>query len=445
MPPPAPPPAAPHPRRASPRRLLYLSPYFPPLARVGALRPLKFVRHLGAHGWEVVVLADLWSGDPWDVDLAAAIPPEVQVVRGWSRRAAPAEAAWRAGRLPDAPAAPRGGPPRWLPAALNNPELLPLGEHGPRIPFALAATRRLLAAQRFDAVLVNCDPFAAALVAARAAAERGLPLLVDLRDPWALCELRRPLRPRPIRALIDALERRVVDQAAAVVLNTEATRDDYRRHYADLPAERFVAIRNHSDADLIGAGQHAGFDRFTVLFLGNFGRFIRPDALIAGLAALRRRGVPADALQLVFTGAFPPEGWALARAAGVEDWLRPHPRVPHRATGAVMAAADLLVLLVQPGVRQRLAAKLFDYLVAERPIVAVGDNPELAELLAASGAGAMVGHGDPEALADQLEAALRAGRQRQVARRPTQTTSAEASAALAAALEAAVDGPSAPA
>ncbi|MFT5993917.1 MAG: hypothetical protein ACI82G_002922, partial [Bradymonadia bacterium] len=39
-----------------PGTLLYITPYFPPATKVGALRPLKFVRHLGAHGWRVVVL-----------------------------------------------------------------------------------------------------------------------------------------------------------------------------------------------------------------------------------------------------------------------------------------------------------------------------------------------------------------------------------------------------
>jgi hypothetical protein len=60
---------------------------------VGALRPLKFCRHLPALGWEPVVLCDLHESDAIDVTLSEALPAEVTVVRDWSRTARRNEAA----------------------------------------------------------------------------------------------------------------------------------------------------------------------------------------------------------------------------------------------------------------------------------------------------------------------------------------------------------------
>ena len=71
----------------------------------------------------------------------------------------------------------------------------PLGEHALDLPHALRAARTLLREHRPDVILVNADPFAATLLGARLARESGVPLILDLRDPWALCELRRPMRP----------------------------------------------------------------------------------------------------------------------------------------------------------------------------------------------------------------------------------------------------------
>ncbi len=462
------------------RRVLWLSPYFPPQTRVGALRPLKFVRHLSALGWESVVLCDLRPEDAVQAQLAAMIPDDVHVIRNWSRvaqaterahlragdavfrqspaarpgeRAAGSVAADHAAAAHAAGAASPGSRASAAKGAANvwaaigaklvrglNPEWLPLGEHLSRMPYAMGAARRALQAFPSSAIVVNADPFAAALVGAQLAAEARLPLIVDLRDPWALCELRRPMRPLLQRALVDRMERRVVEQAATVILNTEVTLDDYRRHYRDLPATRFQCIRNHGDAELVAAGSHPGFDRFTLLFLGNFGRFIKADVLIRVLAELRARGVGPDKVQLVVTGAIPAESLQMARGMDTDAYLRPHDHVPYPQIGAIMAAADLLVLLVQPRGQQRIAAKFFDYLTAERPVLAISESQELASLISASGAGTIHRYADVPGIADAIEAAIAAGRHQVRPRSPIGATSAEAAQALAALLERAVGG-----
>jgi glycosyltransferase involved in cell wall biosynthesis len=430
------------------RRFLYLSPYFPPQTRVGALRPLKFARHLPDHGWAPLVLADLWQESQLDADLVDAIPETTMVVRDWSGRAAKA---WRGfERAPVRPVSDAArvrdvadDPPRRrlrdrlrLPRWLDNPELIPLGEHGPRIPHALAAARKLLQQTPCEAIVVNADPFAACLVGTALKRETGLPLIIDLRDPWALCELRRPLRPALVAALIARLERDVMRVADRVLLNTETTLGDYREYYEDLPEDRFDCIRNHADRELIADGAPMAFERFTLLFLGNFGRFIKADVLIRVLAELRRRGIDERSLQLVVTGRFPEASWRMAQGMGVAAMIVLHPHVPYREIGAVMAASDLLVLLIQPRGRQRLASKLFDYLASDRPILAISENAELTEMLTASGAGTTHGYAEITAIADQIAAELAAGRQRVVTRRPIGATSQEASARLAMHLDA---------
>jgi len=423
------------------RQFLYITPFFPPQSQVGSLRPLKFVRHLPAAGWQPVVLCDQRPDDAVDPPLTDFVPRSVIVVRDYSHRAQLAERRQSArAAAPAAAVGNRPGPQRWsertLPSWLVNPELLPLGEHALDMPYALWSARRALRRHPMcEAILVNADPYAACLVGAELKRETGLPLILDLRDPWAPCQLRRPRRPPPVRWLEDRLERLCVEVADRVILNTYNTMHDYRAHYADIDAQRFTCIRNHFDAELVRHGSHPGFDRYTMLFLGRFERFNKADVLLQILAELKRRGVAHDDLQLVVTGEFPDPAWTMAKGLGVADFVQLHPFVPYREIGPVLDAADLLVALLGPGVTQRINAKLYDYLGAQRPVLAISDNPEIAEMVHAARAGMTFGHDEIAQIADHVQREMKKGRQRSVPRRLAGLSSQEATADLVQLLE----------
>lgn len=429
------------------QHVLYISPYFPPQRRVGALRPLKFTRHLAEHGWRAVVLCDLVASDAVDPALLEAVGPGTEIVRdyGW-RSQATSRAFFATDRGPKHPR--RRVLPRFVEAQVDaltrranellerNPELIPLGHHVVDVPHAIAAARRTLARHPCDAILVNADPWAALLVGRAVARESGLPLLVDLRDPWAPCELRRPLRPRPQLALVDRLERQVVEASATVILSTETARARYVEHYADLPPERFVTIRNHADAALVAGPPRPRRDYFTLLFLGHLRRFVEGKTLLAMLAELRQRGHGPEAVRLHVVGTMPAAAREDAERWGVADQIVVEPPVPYREIGAVMQAADLLVAVSHAG-QQRIPAKIYDYLTVARPILAISDNVELAGLLAAAGDAHARGLGDAHGCADLVEALVTRGRDARVERRSVGTSSAEATAQLAALLAAA--------
>lgn len=423
------------------REFLYITPYFPPQSQVGALRPLKFVRHLPALGWLPVVLADLWPSDGMDRALLPFVPPEVPVIHDYSHRAASTLAALHGGELarrrPGNTVA-RAQPlhERFLPKWLQEPELLPLGEHSPDMPWAFRAARRLLKVHpRIEAIVVNADPFAAAVVGALLARQTGLPLVQDFRDIWAPCKLRRPKRLPPQRWLEDRLERFSLDHAAHVVINTQVSLDDYRAFYPQVDPQKFSLIRNFFDADLVDHGAHPGFDRFTLLHLGNFSRFRVADPLIRGLARALELGVRPDDVQLRSTGPWGSAATALAASLGVGSLCGLEAPVPYHEIGALCRAADLLVYIAEPGADQRIASKFYDYLGVGRPVLAISDNPESAAILGGSGAGGQFAVADTDGLGHFIAAQVLAGRQRTVPSRLAGLTAPEAAASLAAILD----------
>ncbi|MDP6709649.1 MAG: glycosyltransferase [Alphaproteobacteria bacterium] len=346
--------------------------------------------------------------------LLDAIPASTVVARDFSAGAKAAEARllahgadWFASRR-DADSAPA---PTGRPGRLASLEWLPLGGAALQIPHALGAARRLLDAHDCKAILVNADPVAGLLVAERLARERGLPLISDLRDPWGACELRRPLRPVHTRWIEGWAERRVMARSDRVILNTETTRQDYLKLYSDLDLEKFSTIRNHAEPALLGSGDASApdFPVFTILFLGSFSRFVRPDPLLCLLAALKDRGVGSERLQLALTAPLDVEGLALARRLRVAEQVRYQPPVRLGDVGELLQAADLLVLIAPT--RQRIQAKFYDYVCSERPVLALaGDHPELHEMLDETGAGAIFAADRPADAAAWVTGFLEAGR-----------------------------------
>ncbi len=421
------------------RQFLYISPYFAPQTQVGALRPIKFARHLPALGWQPIVLADLWPTDGMDAQLQQFVPEEVKVIYDFSHRAAKTHAKLVSAAAQPQPDAPpkrvaKGKPlhERLIPQALQNPELMPLAEHGPDMPHAYQAALKILKQYPgIEAIVVNADPFAAALVGAWLHQRTGLPLVQDFRDIWAPCKLRRPRRPLPQRWLEDKMERFSFDQAAHILVNTQVSLDDYRAFYPQLPVDKFSLLRNFFDGELVSHGQHPGWDRFTLLHLGNFSRFRLADPLVRALARAVELGLPRDLVQVVSTGDYGSAALQLAEQLGVADLFRTEAPLPYHQIGAICQAADVLVYVAEPDADQRIASKFYDYLGARRPVLAVSDNPESQQLIDQVGAGAQFGHRDTEAMAQWLLRSFALGRHQTVERSLAGLTAAEASRTLA--------------
>lgn len=407
------------------RRFLYVSPFFPPMSRVGALRPLKFARNLPEFGWAPVVLCDLRKGDAVEPRLLEAVPASTIVVRDYGRHTKAQDCAFNSGsfRQPKGPPRAPGRSPlvrriRHEVSAFSpwpSESLVPLGKHSLDVKHAIdAGLRALKQHPSCEAIMVNADPYAAMIVGLGIHRRTGLPLIHDLRDPWTVCELRRTRRPRPQRMLVDRLERSAVEAASAVVLNTQNARRDYVEHYRDLDPSRFHAIRNHSEPELISEGDHPPFGIFTALFMGNFRRFVEGHALLGALAKLAaREDLPP--FQLVVSGAIPAEMWDRIDELGLRDVVKPGSFVAYQDVGSLMEQADLLISFSH-STDQRIPAKVYDYLTSSRPVLVLADNQELADLISDVGGGRVHGLSEIDGIAETLAAEVAAGRQRHVDR-----------------------------
>lgn len=391
---------------------LYLSSAFPPIAQVGGLRAFKFARHLPSEGWRVTVLCAPVPAGAGEDGLLAQLPGEVRVVRGWGRPEDTLVDERSEAGLVDASGA-TSSPLRSRLAALRRrqlpPDVLPLGRREiPRAWHGLASAEAVIASDRPDVILASIDPEATMVAGARLSQRHRIPLVLDFRDPWATCDLRRGARWPLQRRLVDAIERSAVEQAAAVIWNTETARTVAAEHYGAALAAKFAVVRNHHDSGLIGrlvANPPTAQGPFRLLILGRLRKYVEGEVLFRALARLRASGVTPDQLLVEIAGTVPIESLHLATALGVRDYVEVAPALPHGRIGSALARADLLLAISNASV-QRIPSKLYDYLATDLPVLVLADNPEIGAMTAEFEGVAQLSLSDDAGLAAMLAAAL---------------------------------------
>ncbi len=131
---------------------------------------------------------------------------------------------------------------------------------------------------------------------------------------------------------------------------------------------------------------------FDVVHFGSFYGLRSAAPLLEAVAAVTRaRSLPPDALRVVSFGYLPTADRALAERLGVT--LEAPGRVPLADGRARLRQADLLFLPTFGDQELFIPGKLYDYLVAGRPVLALCRGEELTGILQRTGVGCAV---DPE-------------------------------------------------
>lgn len=349
----------------SPKKVVIVAPYWLDPQHLGSIRVERFVRWLSEAGAEVVVVAGGTTAaqrqEPWGSLIS--IPDPLGIYR-------------EPARSPTRTAGSRRPFLRWLAYVLLSPD--------PGVVWARRAARHPFVIRHCanaDLVLSSSFPESAHIASASLASRLGARLVIDMRDGW----LDEPMKPilatsRLRRAREGALERRILGQASNIFVTSE----QWRR----LLIERLPHLSNRTGVltnayPLIASGRVAAdsTDRsanrgLRLLYAGRLYTSRaerRIDHLLAplliGLRGLGTHGTLSFVGNLAtqeidelaaWRSAFADVGWqvevtghALPRAAAIE----------------LMRQADGLLLLSSS--HASIPAKLFDYILAQRPILAV--------------------------------------------------------------------------
>lgn len=392
----------------APRRYLLVSPYFPPMSRIGGKRALHLCRNLPAFGWEPVVLAAPPRDGHVDAELEETLPPGLVVSRGYAGTLRSLAHRWlRPERLPFEETRPAGKAPRMRDRTVLGQDMgfvTPLDQFVFDLPAAVREGVTLIRRHGLEAIQVSADPWSGFLAGMEMQRRTGVPLVLDLRDPWSLQEAKMALRPAPTRSVVRGIEHAAFRRAARIVLNSGEACRAYREAYRGrIPEERFTTVRNAFDPGLFRPTGAAPPAAFSVLYFGRFQRLVRPHVLASAFARfVAREGLAPSEARLAFAGGLRDEDVRTLRDEGLEGHVDRMGFVPYRDALGTLRAAHVLALVVPPSVALHIPGKLYDYLAARRPILALSANREVDAMLAETGSGLSAPYGDAEAGAQRL-------------------------------------------
>ena len=364
------------------RRVLMVSPHFPPDSSAATHRVRLLAPHLAGYGWEPTVV----TVDPRDYesrldpDLAALVPGSLRVVRC------------------------RAWPARWT-------RLVGFGDLGLRAFTGLLRTcSNLLRRETFDALFVTIYPAYPALLGPLLKRRFGVPFVLDYQDPWVGSWGKtvggdrgdRPdVKSRLSRWAAARLEPRVVRAADAITAVSAETYEEVRARNPEIARTPCLALPlggEPMDFEWLRRTTRPNpyFDSAdgqihvccvgTLLPLG----FETLRAVLQAVGHIRgRRPDLYSRLRLHFFGTSnqssadaPARVLPVAAALGVGDRVSEvPPRIRYLDALAVQTQASA-ILMMGSSERHYTASKLYPGLLAARPIVAVyHESSSVSEIL----------------------------------------------------------------
>ena len=302
-----------------------------------------------------------------------------------------------------------------------------LGNLGLRaFPFLYAAGNRLMARGSFDLIYFSTTVFTAIPLGRIWKRRFGIPFVVDMQDPWVNDYYdRHPSVPRPPKHQIASRLHRLLEPWSMPAADGLIA---VSRAYIDTLAERYPSLKQKpsmvlpfgaAQKDFDGVCRNPQANRFFdpadgkihVVYVGRGGQdmWTALQMVFSALqTGLRESPELFRRLRLHFIGTdYAPAGRSrktiepLADSMGVSDYVQEHPqRVPYFEALQVLRDAHMLLLPGSDDPRYT-PSKLYPYILAGRPLLAIlHENSGACEVVRSTNAGAVVTFGGAEGAAD---------------------------------------------
>ena len=373
-------------------KVLLVTMYFPPAGGGGVQRSLKLATHLPELGVETHVLA---PDDPKWIHRDEELQPPTLA---WVHRA---RYFGPKGRKPAEELHGTGGLERFArQAQLTGRRLLVPDENVSWNLTAIPAAVRIARREGIDVVITTSPPSSVHLVGAAVKQAVGIPWVADLRDS-VVAHPHRRAESRLVRVKEtgeQTVARLIARSADGIVCVSDAIAEEMRDRS---PSGAVATIANGSDFDDFAGLEHRASTRFRITHAGSFFGKRDPRPFLTALAR--------SELDVVarFVGDFRSADREWAETLSLGDRLELIPYAPRRRSLELQRDSEALLLLIpEAGGRGKgvLSGKVFEYLAAARPILAVvPPDGAAAELIRDASAGIVVPPDD----VDGIETALR--------------------------------------
>ena len=404
------------------RRVLMICYHFLPVVNGGVERSAKFARFLPHFGYEPVVLTTNRFGTDTveGVDVVRTGEFMRSSKRIDARGSAEADSGNRGGTLSYGPSGERlkSAFKRFLSRWVVIPD-----DQIRWVVCSLFAAVKVVREKKVSIIYSSSPPASSHILAYLVKLFTRARWVMDLRDPWTLEPLNRELVQSKLRMSIDRfLERLCITFSDTVIFNTEEALSAYVSMYPS-SREKFIVIPNGFDMEEIkrakeeeGSGSvlGKGDKHFIISHVGSFNRYRdRPSVPVDFLRAVRNLvgsgAIDGKKIRVIFVGALSEEEKTEVNSFGLGECIQLMGQLSHHEALRIMVTSSVL-LLYDPGreARYYIHGKLYEYLGAEKPILAIVPDGASSRLATNSGMALICRPGDVDCIEEAIMSLYRA-------------------------------------
>jgi len=397
--------------KATNKKLLIITYYWPPAGGPGVQRWLKFVKYLPENGFTPIILTvdeKLASYAITDQSLLNEIPSGTKVFRTKTK-----ELFTLYLKLTKKKAIPFSGFVHEGKTSLMEKIIRLIRTHffipDPRKGwnrYALKKASELIRQEKIEYLVTTSPPHSTQLIGLKLKMRfPSIKWLADFRDPWTRIfyfdQLNHTFLSRRVHR---RLEEKVITKADRVVVISNSMKKDFSADYGEKVKEDkiFVIPNGYDEEDFTGEKPPPDRD-FTITYTGTLANNYRIDVLIEAVAEINRTGVMK--IKLRFIGEIC-ETYRNKLANQISsEQIEIIPPVPHKQAIEYLFRSHMLLLVIPdaPNNKTIVTGKLFEYLAAMRPILGIGPvDGDAAVILQQTKAGKMFNYGDKESQKEEI-------------------------------------------
>jgi hypothetical protein len=393
------------------RQALIITYYFPPCGGAGVQRTLKFVKYLREFGWEPIVLTAQDADYPaWDPSLENEIPADTLVYR------APLFEPYalyrrftgkKTGESTDMAALSHGKNRHHLTEKISelirSSFFVPDARIGWLYP-AFSVGKQILTRHRIEVIFSSAPPYTTHLIGRKLARWSKKPWVADFRDSWIGWLSAPQWRPLWARIMEKRMERAVLHDADKILTVSNGVAEDLLSRHPELRDKRWKLLPNGYDAqDFIDVIPAARSTRFNITYTGSMYGPRNPEMLIQALENMS----PAQSQKYLvrMVGRVDEAILSRIRSSGVAGCFEHIPYVTHAQSLAYLLAADAALLIIDDAPENRgiVTGKVYEYIGAGLPVLALAPEGDAADLIRTNRLGLVAAPRDMGAIQSALQ------------------------------------------
>lgn len=261
--------------------------------------------------------------------------------------------------------------------------------------------KKYIKEHNIDTIVTSGPPHSLHLIGLQLRKEMKLSWLADFRDPWTTIGYHKSLKLSGYaEKKHKALEKEVLNSADTIIVTSKTTKTEFET----ITSKPIVVITNGYDVEEVT--KQPLDEKFTMAHIGSFLSERNPRILWKALQELIRENADfKEDFQLKLIGATSQEVLDTITEFKLNDYVTNLGYISHREAIEHQRKSQILLLIEinSEDTKSIIPGKLFEYMVSERPIVAIGPHDsDFAEIITSTNTGVFFTYDEKEKLKTKL-------------------------------------------